>query len=39
MEHVAKGMISILKEAATGSIWLIANGEQPKEIPYTGANI
>lgn len=35
MEHVAKGLISVLKDAASGSIWLVANGKQPKEMPFS----
>ncbi|CAD7088373.1 unnamed protein product [Hermetia illucens] len=38
-DHVAKGIISVLKEANTGSIWLISNGKAPKEIPYSVATV
>lgn len=35
MEHVAKGLISIIRDGKSGSIWLIANEKPPKEIPYS----
>lgn len=39
MEHVAKGLISLIKDADSGTIWLIANGKSPKEIPFSAASI
>ncbi|GAB0096074.1 Alcohol dehydrogenase [Sergentomyia squamirostris] len=35
LEHVAKSSIAILKDASSGSIWLIANGKAAKEVPYS----
>lgn len=35
MEHVAKGLMTILKDAGSGTVWLIANGAAPKEIPFS----
>ncbi|KAG4070723.1 hypothetical protein HA402_005582 [Bradysia odoriphaga] len=35
MEHVAKALMTVVKEAASGSVWLIANGTPPKEIPFS----
>lgn len=38
-EHVAKGLISIIKEGKTGSVWLIANEKPPKEVPYSSVTM
>uniref|UniRef100_A0A182SMS8 15-hydroxyprostaglandin dehydrogenase [NAD(+)] n=1 Tax=Anopheles maculatus TaxID=74869 RepID=A0A182SMS8_9DIPT len=35
MEHVAKELIPLLKNASTGSIWLVSGGKPAKEIPYS----
>ncbi|XP_053671466.1 15-hydroxyprostaglandin dehydrogenase [NAD(+)]-like [Anopheles nili] len=35
MEHVAKELIPLLKNASPGSIWFVADGEPAKEIPYS----
>lgn len=34
-EHVAKGLMSIIKDGKSGSVWLIANEKAPKEVPYS----
>ncbi|XP_058172341.1 15-hydroxyprostaglandin dehydrogenase [NAD(+)]-like [Anopheles ziemanni] len=34
-EHVAKELIPLLKNASTGSIWLVTEGKPAVEIPYT----
>lgn len=39
MEHVAKALISLIKDAASGSIWLVTNGQPPKEIPFSSIKI
>ncbi|EJY57503.1 AAEL017418-PA [Aedes aegypti] len=35
LEHVARELIPLIKNAPTGSIWLVNNGKSPKEIPYS----
>lgn len=35
MEHVARGLVSVLKDAVSGSIWLVVNGKAPKEMPFS----
>ncbi|XP_058058379.1 15-hydroxyprostaglandin dehydrogenase [NAD(+)]-like [Anopheles bellator] len=34
MEHVAKELIPLIKNAPSGTIWSVAGGKPPKEIPY-----
>lgn len=38
MEHVAKGLIGIIKDASSGTIWLVANNKPAKEIAYSSIN-
>lgn len=35
VEHVAKELIPLLKNAPTGSIWLVSGGKPAEEIPYS----
>lgn len=35
LEHVARELIPLIKNAPTGTIWLITNGKSPMEIPYS----
>ncbi|XP_059609057.1 15-hydroxyprostaglandin dehydrogenase [NAD(+)]-like [Phlebotomus argentipes] len=39
LEHVARCVIPIIKDATSGSIWLIANGKSAKEIPYSAVQL
>lgn len=32
-EHVAKCLVQLLQKASSGSVWLVENGLQPKEVP------
>lgn len=38
-EHVAKGLISIVRDGKSGSVWLIANEKPPKEVPYSSVTM
>lgn len=39
MEHVAKALITLVKEANSGTIWMVANGEKAKEIPFSSVKL
>lgn len=39
IEHVAKTLISVVKDSTSGSIWLVANEKPAKEIPYSSVTI
>lgn len=34
-EYVAKNLMTVIKEAKSGSIWMITNGKSLKEVPYS----
>lgn len=39
VDHVSKGLIAVIHDAKSGSVWLIANGKPPKEVPYSAVDV